>query len=72
MIKGIMTSPTIAYSVSEFITMAIFSELESERKKNPIKPCEVGKYMAFFCLTTTEYDVEQCNRGPGEPRSQKH
>ncbi|KAI8685112.1 hypothetical protein NCS57_00179400 [Fusarium keratoplasticum] len=69
MIPLIMTSPTIVCSVSEFITTAIFTELQNEREKNPIKPREVGKYMAFFCLTTAEYDVEQRNRGPGEPRS---
>ncbi|KAJ4197256.1 hypothetical protein NW767_009148 [Fusarium falciforme] len=69
MIPFIMTSPMIVCSVSDFITMAIYTELQDEREKNPIKPRAVGKYTAFFCLTTAKYDAAQRSRGPDEPSS---
>ncbi|KAM5342126.1 hypothetical protein ACJ41O_015157 [Fusarium nematophilum] len=48
MIPLIMTSPTAVCSISDFITMAIFTQLQGERWKNQIKPRAVGKYRAFF------------------------
>ncbi|KAI8719788.1 hypothetical protein NCS52_00760800 [Fusarium sp. LHS14.1] len=69
MIPLMMTSPTIVCSISDFITVAFFTELQDERQKNPIKPRVVGKYTAFFCLTTSEYDAAQRSRRPDEPRS---
>ncbi|EEU48962.1 uncharacterized protein NECHADRAFT_75649 [Fusarium vanettenii 77-13-4] len=69
MIPLIMTSPRLVGSVSEFINAVIFNELLDEREKNPIKPHAVGKYTAFFCLTTAEYDAAQRNLGSGEPGS---
>ncbi|KAL2675637.1 hypothetical protein Neosp_011827 [[Neocosmospora] mangrovei] len=69
MIPLIMTSPTPVRFVSEFINVAIFGEVHDEREKNPIKPRAVGKYTAFFCLTTAEYDAAQRNLGSGQPSS---
>ncbi|KAM5363791.1 hypothetical protein ACJZ2D_011825 [Fusarium nematophilum] len=42
MIPLIMTSPTAVCSISDFITMAIFTQLQGERWKNQIKPRAVG------------------------------
>ncbi|RSL41592.1 hypothetical protein CEP53_012665 [Fusarium sp. AF-6] len=69
MIPFIMTSPAIVCSMNEFITKAIFTEFQGEWKLNPIKLRAVGKYTAFFCLTTAEYDALQRIRAPDEPRS---
>ncbi|GAP82422.2 hypothetical protein SAMD00023353_14600010 [Rosellinia necatrix] len=68
-IPFLMTDPRTVNCVQRFIDLAVYTEFDSERLSNPVIPREFGKYTAFFCLSTADYQRKQESLKPFQSKS---